>query len=141
MVGRTSQRVERIDSRYYVGSGKLLEIVEEAKARGADCILFDDELRPSQGRNVETAAGEGMQVIDRTALILDVFRQNAATREGCVHAARIWCLSLACHPLHSVLARVHVLTYPRPSSFKLPAGAACTHHLPNASSDKALAAP
>ena len=82
MVGRTSQRVERIDSRSYVGSGKLAELVEEARALGADTILFDDELRPSQGRNVEEAAGEGIRVCDRTALILDIFRQNAATREG-----------------------------------------------------------
>ena len=81
VVGRTFQRLEAPDSKSYVGSGKLLELADEARSLGADTLLFNDELRPSQARNVERIV-EGVRVCDRFELILDVFRQRAATREG-----------------------------------------------------------
>jgi GTP-binding protein HflX len=79
VVGRGSQTLERVDGRTYVGSGKLQEFASEALTLGADCLLFNDELRPSQQRNAE-GVSDGLRVIDRTALILDIFRQRAATR-------------------------------------------------------------
>ncbi|CAM3743504.1 GTPase HflX [Alkalicoccus chagannorensis] len=64
----------------YLGSGKLEELMEEAEAAEADLIVFNDELTPSQLRNI-TAETE-IAVIDRTQLILDIFAQRAQSREG-----------------------------------------------------------
>lgn len=74
--------------RFFLGSGKAEEVLAHARALNADTLVFDDELSPSQGRNIERLAGETsggaapVRVCDRTALILDVFSQRAATREG-----------------------------------------------------------
>ena len=83
--GRTHQNLDAQDGRTYVGSGKLNELLEQARALDVDTLIFDDELRPSQARNVERAAvaiGSSMRICDRVELILDIFRQRAATREG-----------------------------------------------------------
>ena len=79
VVGRVSQRAERLTSTY-VGKGKLQEIIETVADLGADVVIFDDELTPTQQRNLENALS--IKVIDRTALILDVFGQHAHTYEG-----------------------------------------------------------
>lgn len=68
------------DSAYYVGKGKAEEIALVASAAGADLVLFDDELSPTQARNLEKVI-EG-RVVDRTALILDIFAGRARTKEG-----------------------------------------------------------
>lgn len=83
--GRIFQNLSAPDNRCYVGTGKLEELLEQARSLDADTILFDDELRPSQARNVErvaNAAGGSVRIVDRVELILDIFRQRAATREG-----------------------------------------------------------
>jgi len=64
----------------YFGRGKVEEISEEAKARGANLFVSDDPLSPIQERNISQALG--IKVIDRTALILDIFAQRARTSEG-----------------------------------------------------------
>lgn len=79
VVGRVTQRANRLGPTY-VGSGKVEEIREMVADLEADTVIFDDELTPSQQRNLEKELG--CKVIDRTALILDVFGQHASTYEG-----------------------------------------------------------
>lgn len=74
------QRRERPDPATLVGRGKLQEIGEIARARNADLIVFEQDLSPSQLREVERALP--CRVIDRTQLILDIFASHARTREG-----------------------------------------------------------
>ena len=64
-----------------LGSGKLEEAAAAAGELGAECAVFDGELTGSQIRNISTALG-GMEVIDRTMLILEIFRSRAVTNEG-----------------------------------------------------------
>ncbi len=66
--------------RFLTGTGKAAELVEEAKDLGADCIVFDNELSPSQQRNWETEGD--ITVIDREEVILDIFRMRAQTKEA-----------------------------------------------------------
>jgi GTPase len=63
-----------------VGKGKLVEIAERVQAEGITTVIFDDDLSPAQGRNLELEIG--VKIIDRTQLILDIFAQHARTREG-----------------------------------------------------------
>ena len=79
VAGRVTQRADRLTPTY-VGKGKLQEVQELAAERDAATIIFDDELTPTQQRNLEAALP--VKVIDRTALILDVFGRHARTHEG-----------------------------------------------------------
>ena len=81
VVGRMKQRLAR-PANTYVGKGKLQELRELAQYRDIATVICDDELTPTQQRNLENALGGERKVIDRTALILDVFAQRARTREG-----------------------------------------------------------
>jgi len=74
------QRRSRIDAATYVGSGKARELAGIVAAAGADTVICDGELTPSQLRNLEGVVR--VKVIDRTALILDIFAQHARSREG-----------------------------------------------------------
>ena len=80
VVGRTVQRRERPNTAFYIGKGKLTEIVAEREACGYTMILFDDELSPSQQRNLENALA--VKVLDRAALIIDIFARRAQTKEA-----------------------------------------------------------
>jgi len=82
VVGKVTQRLERPDPKTYVGSGKVNEIRSRAEESLADVVLFDEELSPRHQRELEKAFDEEVRVLDRTALILDVFAQHAHTREG-----------------------------------------------------------
>ncbi|MCS7251876.1 MAG: GTPase HflX [Anaerolineae bacterium] len=82
VVGRAVQRLRRIHPATYVGPGKVEEIQALVRAMRANMVIFDDELSPSQQRNLENAFGDNIRVLDRTALILDIFAQHAHTREG-----------------------------------------------------------
>jgi len=82
IVGETYQKVARPDSNTFVGSGKALEIKDFLEETLADVVIFDDELSPRHQRELETIFGEKVMVLDRTALILDIFAQHAHTREG-----------------------------------------------------------
>ncbi len=71
-----------------MGRGKAKEVVDAALALDAGMVIFDDELTPAQGRNLEELAGvnplaeKGLKIIDRTGLILDIFAQHARSAEG-----------------------------------------------------------
>jgi GTPase len=80
IVGRLVQKMDRPSSTHYLGPGKLEELVSEKERLNLDAVVFDDELAPRQQLNLEEALG--IKVIDRTALILDIFAQSARTREG-----------------------------------------------------------
>ena len=79
VVATLSQRADRI-APTYLGKGKLQELQELLAAERPDVVICDDELTPTQQRNLENALK--VKVIDRTALILDVFGRHARTREG-----------------------------------------------------------
>jgi GTP-binding protein HflX len=74
------QRRDRPDPATFIGSGKVAELKQSVAATGADTVVFDGELSPAQLRNLESKVK--VKVIDRTALILDIFAQHAKSREG-----------------------------------------------------------
>ena len=77
-----TQHLDRPVPKTYIGSGKVVEVRDLVRALDADVVIFDDELSPSQQSNLERAIGEPTKVIDRTALILDIFGAHARTHEG-----------------------------------------------------------
>ncbi len=79
-VGSMIQRLPHPDRLTYVGKGRAQELSDLEKQVGFDLVIFDDELTPTQQRNLEKHLDA--RVIDRTALILDIFAQHARTREG-----------------------------------------------------------
>lgn len=85
VVGRIWQKRERPDSSLYIGRGKLDEIRMLCQNTNADLVVLDDELSPAQQRNIEALLG--IKVLDRTALILDIFAQRARTHEGKLQVA------------------------------------------------------
>lgn len=76
-VRKIIQRLERPDTRTYIGSGKLQEVKEYKEALDADFLVFDDELSPAQLRNLEKEFN--CRILDRTTLILDIFAKRART--------------------------------------------------------------
>lgn len=82
IVGHASQNVSQIDPATFIGSGKVEEIREALLASGAQVVVFDDELSPRHQRELEKRFGEEIKVLDRSALILDIFAQHARTHEG-----------------------------------------------------------
>lgn len=77
-----TQRLEAPVPRTFIGKGKVEELVSYVRNLDADVVIFDDELTPSQQSNLEKIVGEPVKIIDRTALILDIFGVHATTREG-----------------------------------------------------------
>jgi GTP-binding protein HflX len=87
VVGFEWQQLNRINAATLIGSGKLAELVEMREELQYDAIIFDEELSPRQQREIERAFGADekdidVKVLDRTALILDIFAEHARTREG-----------------------------------------------------------
>ena len=82
VVGELIQRLDRPNPATFIGPGKVEELVEKVSETAADVVIFDDELSPRHQRELEKALGDGVKVLDRTALILDIFAQHAHTREG-----------------------------------------------------------
>jgi GTP-binding protein HflX len=82
VVGQDYQRLRQFNPATMIGRGKLEEIKEQLAETGADVLIFDDELSPRHQRELEKFLGEEIKVLDRTALILDIFAQHAHTREG-----------------------------------------------------------
>lgn len=80
ILDRLVQRRKSPDKTYYIGKGKAEELSALVKIREADLVIFNDELSPSQIRNLDRIIG--VKVIDRTALILDIFARRALSREG-----------------------------------------------------------
>ncbi len=83
-VARLTQRLDTPHPATLIGSGKLEELQTVVTELGANVVIFDDELSPRQQRELEKTLGEEIKVIDRTALILDIFARHARTREGAV---------------------------------------------------------
>lgn len=82
VVGQTTQKLDSPNPRTFVGSGKAEEIANLARSCSADIVIFDDELTPSQQSNLERIMDKSVKVIDRTALILDIFALHATSKEG-----------------------------------------------------------
>ncbi len=80
VVGRVTQRRDRPDPATFIGSGKAEEVARLAEMLDVDTVVFDEELTPAQQRNLEKLFGR--TAIDRTAVILDIFAQNARTASG-----------------------------------------------------------
>ena len=80
IVGEMIQHLHHPDRTTYIGKGKVQELREAVLAAGANVVIVDDELSPSQGRNLEEALET--KVVDRTGLILDIFSSRARTKEG-----------------------------------------------------------
>ncbi|KAJ6336874.1 hypothetical protein OIU76_006699, partial [Salix suchowensis] len=87
VVGSTYQKLASPNPRTYIGSGKVAEIKSAIHGLGAETVIFDDELSPGQLRNLEKTFGGDVRVCDRTALILDIFNQRAATHEASLQVA------------------------------------------------------
>ena len=82
VVGELTQRLSQPNVKTYIGPGKVEELKMLAEDSLAQVIIFDDELSPRHQRELEKALGTNMRVLDRTALILDIFAQHANTSEG-----------------------------------------------------------
>ncbi len=82
VVGRLTQRLERPVPKSFIGSGKVEELKSLVGRLEADVVIFDEDLTPAQQSHLERAVGEPVKIIDRTALILDIFGLHAKTREG-----------------------------------------------------------
>ncbi len=80
VVDRALQHRRRPDGRYVIGKGKLQDLLLRSMHLGAEVLVFDGELAPSQLRNIATETE--LKVLDRTQLILDIFAMRATTREG-----------------------------------------------------------
>ena len=81
-VARLTQNKEAPDTRTLIGSGKASELAYLCACNDVDLVVFDCELSPSQIRNLEDIVGDGVRVIDRSMLILDIFALHAVTGEG-----------------------------------------------------------
>ena len=79
-VGRLVQKRDQPDVATFIGRGKVAELQQRCADLGADAAIFDDELSPAQQRNLEERLG--VKVLDRTIVILDIFAQHAASKEG-----------------------------------------------------------
>lgn len=82
VVGQVTQKLDHPNPKTFIGPGKVKEVKTLAEELLADVILFDDELSPRHQRELEELMNGDVRVIDRTALILDIFAQHASTREG-----------------------------------------------------------
>lgn len=82
VVGVTTQRLDTPNNDTFIGSGKLEEVKALVEEFLANVVIFDNELSPRHLRGLEEYLGPSVKVLDRTALILDIFAQHANTREG-----------------------------------------------------------
>jgi GTP-binding protein HflX len=80
VVGTLRQRLAHPNPRFYIGEGKAGELKEMVGSTGADLVIFDEELSPAQGKNLEDLLG--VRVLDRSELILDIFATRARSREA-----------------------------------------------------------
>ena len=80
VVGSLRQRLSHPNPRFYIGEGKAEVLKEMVGSTGADLVIFDEELSPAQGKNLEDLLG--VRVLDRSELILDIFATRARSREA-----------------------------------------------------------
>ncbi len=81
VVSRVTQRLQRLNPQYLIGKGKAKQIVSQARELHIQLIIFDDDLSPTQIKNYLNFVGD-IKVIDRSSLILEIFRQHARSREA-----------------------------------------------------------
>ncbi len=81
VVGRVTQRLNKINPAYFVGKGKAEQIINQVKELGVSLVIFDEDLSPAQTKNFQELSEE-VKVIDRSALILDIFQKHAKTKEA-----------------------------------------------------------
>lgn len=82
VVGEATQKLDHPNSKTFIGGGKVEEVKALVEETQADVILFDEELSPRHLRELENIFKDRVRILDRTALILDIFAQHASTREG-----------------------------------------------------------
>ena len=82
VVGELTQKLDRPHVKTYIGPGKVDELKSLVEETRSQVVIFDDELSPRHQRELQLALGRNVRVLDRTALILDIFAQHAHTREG-----------------------------------------------------------
>lgn len=82
VVGELTQKLERANAVTFIGSGKVAELKALTEETLAQVVVFDDELSPRHQRELEKLLGTNVRILDRTALILDIFAQHAHTNEG-----------------------------------------------------------
>jgi len=82
VVGEATQSLSHPNPETYIGSGKVQEVIALVNETMSDVVVFDEELSPRHQRELEKSFGDKVRIIDRTALILDIFAQHADTREG-----------------------------------------------------------
>ncbi len=80
VVDTVTQKLQKPTAPYYIGKGKAESLKPALQDRQVTSVIFDDELSPAQGRNLENLLSR--KVLDRTQLILDIFAQRARSREG-----------------------------------------------------------
>lgn len=88
VVGLLQQHLDPPDGNTYLGSGKITELLTKVEATGADTVIVDSELTPRQLRNLSRLLGDSVRLCDRTALILDIFKTRALSREGQLQVRR-----------------------------------------------------
>jgi GTP-binding protein HflX len=82
VVGELTQKIDRPNPQTYIGKGKVEELKALAEETLSQVVIFDDELSPRHGRELEELLAPNVRVLDRTVLILDIFAQHAHTSEG-----------------------------------------------------------
>lgn len=82
VAGRMLCKQDQIHAAHFISKGKVEELARQAKEADANLVIFDEDLSPAQGRNLEEVLD--IRVLDRTQLILDIFARRARTREGCL---------------------------------------------------------
>ena len=81
VIGKITQRISKINSATFIGKGKANQIINQARELNAKLIIFDDELSPAQIKNYHNLSDK-IKVLDRSGLILDIFRKHARTKEA-----------------------------------------------------------
>ena len=81
VIGKITQRISKINSATFIGKGKSIQIINQAIELNAKLIIFDDELSPAQIKNYHNLSDK-IKVLDRSGLILDIFRKHARTKEA-----------------------------------------------------------
>jgi len=90
VVDKITQRLKRINPAFFVGKGKAGQIIDQASVLDVSVIIFDEELSPAQIKNFQKLS-RSIKVIDRSALILDIFKKHAQTREAKTQVELAYC--------------------------------------------------
>lgn len=88
VLGRVIQKLDRVDQVTFVGSGKLMEIEDLAREKGADTLIFDGQLSPAQTRGIGEETS--LAISDRVNIILSIFAERARTDEGKIQVELAW---------------------------------------------------